>query len=97
MIFPICSGTISENVPQTCYLAIQREQRVPLIGRGMGISPDGKTLAYLVEVLTSERQNGVEKIALLDLATLHSPHLMDVNPRISSGAQFTPDGKAVAY
>jgi hypothetical protein len=28
----------------------------------MGISPDGKTLAYLVEVLTSERQNGVEKI-----------------------------------
>jgi serine/threonine protein kinase len=71
--------------------------RAILIGRGMGISPDGKTLAYLVEVLTSERQNGVEKIALLDLATLHSPHLMDVNLRISSGAQFTPDGKAVAY
>ena len=68
-----------------------------LIGRGMGISPDGKTLAYLVEVLTSERQNGIEKLALLDLTTLTSPHLVDVNPRISSAAQFTSDGKAVAY
>jgi eukaryotic-like serine/threonine-protein kinase len=68
-----------------------------LIGRGMDISPDGKTLAYLVEVLTSERQNGIEKIALLDLATLNSPHLMDVNLRISSGTQFTADGEAVAY
>jgi serine/threonine protein kinase len=68
-----------------------------LIGRGLGISPDGKTLAYLVEVLTSERQSGTEKLALLDLATLNSPHLVDVNPRISSAAQFTSDGKAVAY
>ena len=68
-----------------------------LIGQGMGISPDGKTLAYLVEALTSEQQSGIEKVALLDLATLNSPHLMDVNLRISSGAQFTTDGKALAY
>jgi len=71
--------------------------RAILVGRGMGISPDGKTLAYLVEVLTSERQNGIEKIALLDLATLSSPQLLDVNPRISSGVQFTSQGKAIAY
>jgi serine/threonine protein kinase len=71
--------------------------RAILLGRGMGISPDGRTLAYLVEVLTSEQQNGIEKIALLDLATLTSPHLLDVNPRISSGVQFTSQGKAVAY
>ena len=68
-----------------------------LIGQGMGISADGKTLAYLVEVLTSERQSGIEKIALLDLATLNSPRLLDVNPRISSAAEFRSDGKAVAY
>ena len=71
--------------------------RVILVGRSMGISPDGRTLAYLVEVLTSEQQNGIEKIALLDLATLTSPRLLDVNPRISSGVQFTSQGKAVAY
>jgi eukaryotic-like serine/threonine-protein kinase len=68
-----------------------------LLGRGMDISPDGKTLAYLVEVLTSEQQTGIEKIALLNLATLSSPYLLDVNPRISSGVQFTSQGKAVAY
>ena len=68
-----------------------------LVGREMAISPDGKTLAYLVEVLTSEKQSGIEKIALLDLATLSSPRLLDVDPRISSAAQFTADGKAVAY
>jgi len=38
-----------------------------------------------------------EKIALLDTATLSSPHFLRVNPRISKGVQFTQDGKAVAY
>ena len=71
--------------------------RAILIGRGMAISLDGKTLAYLVEVLTSEKQSGIEKIALLDLATLNSPRLLDVDPRISTAAQFTADGKGVAY
>ena len=68
-----------------------------LVGRELAISPDGKTLAYLVEVLTSEQQSGIEKIALLDLATLRSPRLLDVDPRISTAAQFTADGKSVAY
>ena len=68
-----------------------------LVGRELAISPDGETLAYLVEVLTSETQSGIEKIALLDLATLRSPRLLDVDPRISTAAQFTADGKAVAY
>ena len=68
-----------------------------LVGRGTAISPDGKTLAYLVEVLTSEKQSGIQKIAVLDLATLNSPRLLDVDPRISTAAQFTSDGKAVAY
>jgi Tol biopolymer transport system component len=67
------------------------------VGRELAISPDGETLAYLVEVLTSEKQSGIEKVALLDLATLRSPRLLDVDPRISTAAQFTANGKAVAY
>ncbi|HXW16968.1 MAG TPA: hypothetical protein VEJ39_01615, partial [Candidatus Acidoferrales bacterium] len=68
-----------------------------LVGHELAISPDGQTLAYLVEVLTSETQSGIEKVALLDLATLKSPRLLDVDPRISTAAQFTVDGKALAY
>jgi WD40 repeat protein len=68
-----------------------------LAGRGIGISPDGKTLAYVVEFVNSENQTGTEKIALLDVATLSSPRLLEANPRISLGVQFTADGKAVAY
>ncbi len=66
-------------------------------GRGMGISPDGKTLAYLVKYLNQETQDGTIKVALLDLSILKSPRMLDANPHISAGPQFTPDGKAVAY
>ena len=38
-----------------------------------------------------------EKIALLDVGTLSSPRLMEPNPQISKGVQFTWDGKGVAY
>jgi hypothetical protein len=68
-----------------------------LAGRGMGISPDGKTLAYVVEFVNLESQNGTIKIALLDLAKLSSPRMLDASPQISLGVKFTPDGKAVAY
>jgi eukaryotic-like serine/threonine-protein kinase len=67
-----------------------------MAGRGMGVSPDGKTLAYLVELVNPGGSTGTEKIALLDVATLSS-RLLEVNPRISKGVQFTPNGKAVAY
>jgi serine/threonine protein kinase/Tol biopolymer transport system component len=68
-----------------------------LAGRGMGISPDGKTLAYLVEFTNLGNPAGTEKIALLDVATLSSPRFLEANSRISNGVQFTPNGKAVAY
>jgi len=68
-----------------------------LAGRGIGISPDGKTLAYVVEFVNPENPVGSEKIALLDTATLKSPRLLEANPKISKGVQFTSDGKAVAY
>jgi serine/threonine protein kinase len=68
-----------------------------LAGRGIGVSPDQKTLAYLIEVLNPDGQSGIAKVALLDLTTLSSPRLLNADPRISSGVQFTPDGIAVAY
>jgi len=39
----------------------------------------------------------VEKIAFLDLESLTSPRLVDANPHLSGGVQFTPDGKGIAY
>jgi serine/threonine protein kinase len=66
-------------------------------GRGAGLSPDAKTLAYLVEFVNPEAGSGTAKIALLNLTTLSTPHLLEVNPHISAGPQFTLDGKAVAY
>jgi eukaryotic-like serine/threonine-protein kinase len=66
-------------------------------GRGMDISPDGKTLAYLVEFVNLDSGAGTPRIALLDLNALASPRLIDVNPHISAGPLFTLDGKSVAY
>jgi serine/threonine protein kinase len=66
-------------------------------GRGMGVSPDGKTLAYLVEFVNLGSGQGTARIALLDLTTLTAPRLLDANPHISAGPLFTFDGKAVAY
>jgi eukaryotic-like serine/threonine-protein kinase len=66
-------------------------------GRGMGISPDGKTLAYLIEFVNLGSASGTATVALLDLATLKDPRLLQVNSHIAAGPQFTLDGKAVAY
>jgi serine/threonine protein kinase len=68
-----------------------------LAGRGIGISPDGKTLAYVVAIVNPTAAMSTDKIALLDLATLKSPRMFDANPRISKGVEFTADGKFVAY
>jgi eukaryotic-like serine/threonine-protein kinase len=68
-----------------------------LAGRGIGISPDGKSLAYVVALVNALGPASTDKIALLDLATLGQPRVFDANPRISKGVQFTADGKFVAY
>jgi eukaryotic-like serine/threonine-protein kinase len=61
------------------------------------ISSDGKTLAYLVEVVDAETQRGREKLALLDLNS-SAARVVDVDQRVTQGGlHFTPDGKAVAY
>jgi serine/threonine protein kinase len=66
-------------------------------GRGMGLSPDGKTLSYMIKFLGPTTEDGTIKIAFLDLATLKNPRLIEVNPHISAGPLFTIDGKSVAY
>ena len=67
------------------------------VGRGMGISPDGKTLAYLVEFVNSDSGSGTTRMALFDVTTLAAPRVIDINPHVSAGPQFTPDGKSLAY
>ena len=47
------------------------------------MSTDGNSLAYVVEVINAETQEGVDKVALLNLASPTSPQLLDVNPYIS--------------
>ena len=68
-----------------------------LAGRGIGISPDGKTLAYVVALVSAFGSTSRDKIALMDVTTLGAPRMFDANPRISKGVQFTADGKSVAY
>jgi len=67
-----------------------------LAGRGIGISPDGKMLVYVIGLQGSIGPS-TGKVVLLDTATLRSPRFLDTNPRISKGVQFTADGKSVAY
>ncbi len=68
-----------------------------LAGRGIGLSPDGKTLAYVVALVSAFGPTSRDKIALMDVATLGAPRMFDANPRISKGVQFTADGNSVAY
>jgi Tol biopolymer transport system component len=51
----------------------------------------------MIKFLNLDTEVGTIKVALLDLATLNKPRLLDANPHISAGPQFTVDGKAVAY
>jgi eukaryotic-like serine/threonine-protein kinase len=67
-----------------------------IAGWHMTMSPDGKSLAYLVSLRNAEMQ-GTPKVAVLNLESPTSPRLLDVNPHISVSVQFTPDGKSVAY
>jgi serine/threonine protein kinase len=111
--FPVCSASqnwvyffpnVGElgRVPldgsgQAEAIAGSRVEGAFLAGRGIGISPDGKTLAYVIGLVTSPDTAPEEKIALLSTATLTSPRFLPVDPRIAKGVQFTADGNAVAY
>jgi eukaryotic-like serine/threonine-protein kinase len=81
--------------PEVVTASVVPNSFVPSIGNT--ISADGKTLAYIVEVVDAETQRGEEKLALLDLDS-SAPRLVDVDQHITNGGlQYTPDGKAIAY
>jgi len=68
-----------------------------IVWENMEMSTEGTSLAYVVEVVNKETQEGVRKIALLNLESPTSPLLLDTNQGISGSVQFTPDRKAIGY
>ena len=110
--FPVCSANSNwvyywpgvQNLARVPLDGSGKSEPIPgsavenafLAGRGIGISPDGKMLVYVVGLQTAAGPSK-EKIALLDTTTLRSPRILDTNPNISKGVQFTADGKSVAY
>jgi Tol biopolymer transport system component len=69
-----------------------------IVAGTIDISPDGRILAYSVGVTSPENPGkSLAKIALLTLDAPRSLRLLNANPHISSGVQFTSDGKAVLY
>jgi eukaryotic-like serine/threonine-protein kinase len=69
----------------------------------ISISPDGETLAYILMDMRP-RASGDNRpdsspytLALLNLRSANPPRQLDLNPHFAEGANFTPDGKAVAY
>jgi eukaryotic-like serine/threonine-protein kinase len=65
-----------------------------IFGFPISVSPDGGTLAYMVSDTTN---GGAPSLALLDLRSGTPPRLYSVKPNSKGSAQFTPDGKALAY
>jgi Tol biopolymer transport system component len=63
---------------------------------GLAIAPDGKLLAFVTTGGTTEI---VHHIALVPLDAGPKPQrrMLDPDPRVAGGPQFTPDGQAVIY
>ncbi|MGA8233573.1 MAG: protein kinase, partial [Candidatus Acidiferrales bacterium] len=63
---------------------------------GLDVAPDGKLLAF---VTTGGAAEIVHQIALVPLNAGPEPprRMLDPDPRVAAGPQFTPDGKAVVY
>jgi serine/threonine protein kinase len=65
----------------------------------IGLSPDGKLLAFLLTASGSTDDSVQQRIALVPLDEGAQPHLRFVkaNLHISSGPRFSPDAKALIY
>ncbi len=66
----------------------------------IGLSPDGKSLAFIASLGTGPSLGSVaQKIALLPLDAGPQPHvrLIDPDPRMSLGLALAPDGKNLVY
>jgi eukaryotic-like serine/threonine-protein kinase len=69
-----------------------------IVAGQIDVSADGNMLAYSAGIANPEApQRTTLKIALLTPAGSHSVRLLDADPHISGGVQFTPDGRAVVY
>jgi serine/threonine protein kinase len=69
-----------------------------IASHALGFSPDGKTLVYVIDVLSGN--NEAPKIVLVPLDAGPKPQVrfLAPNPAISSyGPRFTPDGKSLVY
>jgi serine/threonine protein kinase len=84
------NGGTSETVPGTAI------PHASMIGYHIDLSPDGKSLAFLVDF---QEPNTVYKIAVvpLDAGSLPRVRFFDPQPDVSDGPRFTPDGKAFVY
>ncbi len=66
----------------------------------LGISPDGKTLAFLSTVeLPGANLTNVQKVVLVPLNAGPNPQvrMLEPHPHTANGPRFSPDGKAVVY
>ena len=65
----------------------------------IAISPDGNTLAYIASIDSPATMTVVQKLVLVNLVanSVTPPRTLDIDPRATMFAQFTSDGKAVAY
>ena len=63
---------------------------------GMGVSHDGKHIAYIA---TKSGEHGELKIAVVDLMGVSEPRarVLDADQRVTSETRFTPDDKSVVY
>lgn len=65
----------------------------------IGLSPDGKLLAFVTTASESVESSSAQHIALVPLDEGVQPHPRFLQPheRISTGPRFTPDGKSLVY
>ena len=94
---PLNGSTASTGSGKTEPIPGSHIEGAFLTGRGMGISPDGKTVAYGVEFMNPEAPTGTPKVALLDTTSLARPRVSGRKSRQFQRHGFTPDGKAIAY
>jgi len=65
----------------------------------IGVSPDGKFLAFVSSAVVSGENSLLQRIALVPLeqSGQAQARMLNPNPHIAAGPQFTPDGKSLIY
>ena len=65
----------------------------------VGVSPDGKLLAFLSSSTAVGGASTIVRISLVPLDEGAEPHVrfIDPNPHILAGPHFSPDGKSLVY